>query len=247
MYHQIYEETKNEYYNLKIHEIFDKVLNDREGVYYKHIDEQWILINRNMLQVKYICHRINDESSLESIDKMFGVEVDLKDDYVNKNVMVVHDPFMNGPNFEDYLKKYNHRFIILNVKSERIEFHILELLKKYNINDYFFLDSSFPMIYQLHKHNANVALRYSEYETINTSQNMNDLTNYVWVDCFHGFSLSHTDYQYFKQNNKTICMVSPELQKHNMEMIYQFRDKMINNYMIPSFICCKHDNIIKWI
>lgn len=36
--------------------------------------------------------------------------------------------------------------MILNVKSERIEHKILELLRKYNIKDYFFLDFTFPMI-----------------------------------------------------------------------------------------------------
>lgn len=242
MKYGIYEKNYNVYFNLEIHEIFDKILHDETGIYYKLLDNQWILIDREMLKVRYICHRVNDETELLKINKMFGVEIDLRDDYVNKNVMVVHDPFMFGPSLDDYLKNYNHNFIILNIKSERIELYILELLKKYNITDYFFLDSSFPMIYELNKYNANIALRYSEYELIN-----NNMGNYIWVDCFHGYSLSNNDYHFLKNNNKKICFVSPELQKHDISMINQFKINIKNNLTIPDFICCKHDNIIRWL
>ena len=56
--------------------------------------------------------------------------------------------------------------MILNIKSERIEYKVLNLLQKYNINNYFFLDSSFPMIYQLSEEGEkNIAVRYSEFES----------------------------------------------------------------------------------
>ena len=35
--------------------------------------------------------------------------------------------------------------------DSKYEDKVLELLRKYNVQEYFFLDSSFPMIYQLNK------------------------------------------------------------------------------------------------
>ena len=41
------------------------------------------------------------------------------------------------------------RTVTIYCKTERIEWKVLELVKKHNIKDYFFLDSSFPMIVTL--------------------------------------------------------------------------------------------------
>ena len=72
--------------------------------------------------------------------------------------------------FEEYLKHYDHGTMILNIKSERIEFRVLELLKKYKVEKYFFLDSSFPMIYLLSEQGEkNIALRFSEFEGLDTA------------------------------------------------------------------------------
>ena len=49
---------------------------------------------------------------------------------------IIH--FEPGEDFEDYLKEYHHGTMILNVKSERIEFKILEMLSKYDVKSYFF-------------------------------------------------------------------------------------------------------------
>ena len=47
--------------------------------------------------------------------------------------------YKDGEDFEEYLRHYNHGTMILNIKSERIEFNVLKLLKKYGIKKYFFL------------------------------------------------------------------------------------------------------------
>ena len=95
--------------------------------------------------MEFIAHRINKKEELKNLSRKYGVEIDLRDN-VDGTIYINHDPFILGENFEDYLKEYNHGTMILNIKSERIELKILELLKKYNIKNYFFLDSSFPMI-----------------------------------------------------------------------------------------------------
>ena len=99
--------------------------------------------------MEYIAHRINRIKELKKIPKEYGVELDLRD--FGGRLVLQHEPFMDGEDFAEYLKHYDHGTMILNIKSERIEYKVLELMRKCNIKDYFFLDSSFPMIYLLSK------------------------------------------------------------------------------------------------
>ena len=67
-------------------------------------------------------HRINSINKLKNLNQNYGVEIDLRD--YNKNIHLSHDPFKKGIKFSEYLKKYNHKFIICNIKSERIEIKV---------------------------------------------------------------------------------------------------------------------------
>ena len=117
--------------------------------------------------MEFIAHRINCIKDLENLPKTIGIELDLRE--FNGKLVLQHDPFTNGQIFEELLIKYNHGTMILNIKSERIEFKVLELIKKYNIEKYFFLDSTFPMVNHLIQNGENnIALRFSEYEGIDT-------------------------------------------------------------------------------
>ena len=120
----------------------------------------------------YIAHRINTIEELDRLPSQYGVELDLRDD-LNGRIYIQHNPFEPGEDFEEYLKHYHHGLMILNIKSERIEHKVLELIGKYNVKSYFFLDSSFPMIKLLSDMGeTNIALRYSELEGLDTICNM---------------------------------------------------------------------------
>ena len=281
----IYEYETDKYYKLEIHEIINHIKNNPENTYYKILydlknkDDEKILINKNIvLNTEFIAHRINTTAELEDIDKQFGVELDLRDDHKTGKLILSHDPFTDGEYFEDYLKKYKHNTMILNIKSERIELECLKLIEKYenskNNNDsennnyennkendklkYFFLDSSFPMIYLLNKeyNNQNIACRFSEYEPINQFLEIRDKVKYLWVDCFTKFPLTPEIYKTIKPTEKLskeldkydikICLVSPELQKQSQK-IDEYREYIIENGIIPDMICCKIYNIINWI
>ena len=109
--------------------------------------------------MEYIAHRINTVKELKSLPVEYGVELDLRDD-LNGRIYIQHNPFEPGEDFEEYLKEYHHGTMILNIKSERIELKILEMLPKYDVKSYFFLDSSFPMIWLLsNQGEKNIALR----------------------------------------------------------------------------------------
>ena len=195
--------------------------------------------------MEFIAHRINKLEELEKLSKKYGVEIDLRDN-VDGKIYINHDPFILGEDFEEYLRKYSHGTMILNVKSERIELKILELLKKYNINNYFFLDSSFPMIKLLSdRGEKNIALRYSEYEGLDTLEKMQGKVDWVWVDCFTKLPINNEIYKKIKDMGYKLCLVSPELQGQAEKL--ELYIKQINKEKIEfDAICTKEYNVKKW-
>lgn len=196
--------------------------------------------------MEFIAHRINKKEELKNLSRKYGVEIDLRDN-VDGTIYINHDPFVLGENFEEYLKEYNHGTMILNIKSERIELKILELLKKYNIKNYFFLDSSFPMIKLLSdKGEKNIALRYSEYEGLDTLEKMQGKVNWVWVDCFNKLPIDNEIYKKIRNMGYKLCLVSPELQGQP-ERLKLYAKQIEGEKIKFDAICTKEYNINKWI
>ena len=136
--------------------------------------------------------------------------------------------------------------MILNIKSERIDLRVLELLKKYNIKDYFFLDSSFPMIKLLTDNGEKkIALRYSEFEGLDTLEKMQEKVDWVWVDCFTKLPLNNEIYNKIKKMGYKLCLVSPELQGQP-EKIEKYAEQIKKEKIIFDSICTKVYNIEKW-
>lgn len=193
----------------------------------------------------FCCHRINTIIELLSIPKIYGIEIDLRDD-IYGNIHISHDPFKQGEIFDEFLKYYHHGFIIVNIKSERIEYKVLELLKKYNIKKYFLLDSSFPMIFKLsNEGEKNIALRFSEYEGLDTILNMKEKIDWIWIDCFTKNPLNKTVYNKIKDAGFKICFVSPELQ-NQPEKIKEYKNYFEKENIQLDMICTKSYNIEKW-
>ena len=193
----------------------------------------------------YCCHRINTINELHKISAAHGIELDLRDT-LSGEIYIAHDPFVSGELFDDFLHFYNHAFIILNIKSERIEYKVLELLRKFNISNYFFLDSTFPMIYKLSgEGEKKIAIRFSEYESIDTALAMKGLVDWVWVDCFTKNPLTKENYAILKSAGYKICFVSPELQNQSTK-INEYKSYFENNHILIDMICTKSYNIDKW-
>ncbi len=192
----------------------------------------------------YIAHRINSKEELKKLPQEFGVELDLRDH--GEQLIVQHDPFKDGENFEEYLGEYQHGLMILNIKSERIEHRVLDLLEKYAIKDYFFLDSSFPMVYTLSQSGEhNVAVRFSEFEGIDTVLAMKKQVNWVWVDCFTKMPLDRDKSLAIKQAGLKICLVSPELQGRD-DQIEAYAKEILDASIDVDAICTKSYNIERW-
>jgi hypothetical protein len=194
--------------------------------------------------MEYIAHRINTIQELKKIPKEYGVELDLRD--FGDRLILQHDPFIDGEDFSEYLKNYEHGTMILNIKSERIERKVLGLMQKYNIKDYFFLDSSFPMIYSLSESGEkNIALRFSEFEGIDTILNMKDKIDWIWVDCFSKLPIENENYNLLKQHGFKFCLVSPELQGQD-EKLEEYKKYLKDENIIFDAICTKIDNVRRW-
>jgi|TARA_Y100000310_G_scaffold101090_1_gene98994 hypothetical protein len=195
--------------------------------------------------MEFIAHRINTVEQLKKVPKEYGVEVDLRD-YGDK-LILQHDPFTDGEDFEKYLKYYNHGTIILNIKSERIEFRIIDLLMKYKVKDYFFLDCSFPMIYLLSEQGEkNIALRFSEFEGLDTIINMRGKVNWVWVDCFTRMPIDRTSAKSLQSIGYKTCLVSPDLQGQPDD-IEEYKSYIGIKKIFFDAVCVKNNNISKWI
>ncbi len=193
----------------------------------------------------YICHRINTRKELAQVPQEYGVELDLRDD-TNGGIYISHEPFIPGEPFEDYLRDYRGKLMILNVKSERIEEEALRLLDKYGVTSYFFLDSTFPMIYLLSQKGCfNTAIRFSEFEGMDTLKSMSGRSEWVWADCFTKMPLDKESYAMIKDMGYKICIVSPELQGQQ-EKLEEYGSCLLENGMIPDAVCTKIYNIDRW-
>ncbi len=189
----------------------------------------------------YIRHRINTVKDLKTVPADMGIELDVR--YEGDKLILHHDPFVTGELFEDLLKEYNHKMIILNVKTEGIEEEVLRLIKKYNVKDYFFLDVSFPALIKLVKAGENnIAVRFSEYEPIEQCLSVKGMVHWVWVDCFNKLPLDDKSYKDLKSHFK-ICLVSPELQKYPTDRINEFKS-IVKNYDIDA-VCTKVPDLWK--
>ena len=62
-----------------------------------------------------IAHRINKIRELINLNNKYGIEIDIRN-YKNE-LIIEHDPFKKGVKLEKFLKYYNHKFLIANIKS----------------------------------------------------------------------------------------------------------------------------------
>lgn len=195
--------------------------------------------------MEYISHRVNTKEELMELSTEYGVELDLRDNLEGR-IYIQHNPFEPGEDFEEYLKAYHHGTMILNVKSERIEHKILEMIKNYDVKSYFFLDSTFPMIKLLSDlGEKNIAVRYSEYEGMDTLRVMSGKIDWVWVDTFTKLPMNNEIYKEMKKLGYKICLVSPELQGQP-DKIEIYAKQIKDEGIVFDAICTKEYNIKRW-
>ena len=106
--------------------------------------------------MEIIAHRINTSKELIYIPLDLGVEIDIRTN--NDQLILSHDPFKKGELMEEWLDHYQHKTLILNLKEEGLENKVLELMYKFDIKNFFFLDQSFPFLVKTFKKVLRIAL-----------------------------------------------------------------------------------------
>ncbi len=195
--------------------------------------------------MKFISHRRNTIEELQATPREYGVEVDIRSDH--GQLLIHHDPFAKGDDFEEWLKHYQHGTLILNVKEEGLEARLIDLMKQYKIEDYFFLDQSFPFLIKwskLGEHHC--AVRVSEFESIETALSLAGKIDWVWVDCFTKFPLAGIDAKRLQDAGFKLCLVSPELQGRPADSAIPELAKLLNErHITADAICTKNPELWK--
>lgn len=188
---------------------------------------------------------MNQQHHLENIPKSVGAEIDVR--VWQDELVLAHEPFKIGEDIENYLKNYAHSTLIFNIKCEQIEYRILELVQKYQITDYFFLDSSIPMMNKLaDKYSDHLAVRFSEFEPIEQLRLFSSRAKWVWVDCFNRFILTQDHTVEMKKLGFKICLVCPSLQGRPQD-IQSHIDKIKSEKIQIDAVCSKLDYQSLWL
>ena len=129
-----------------------------------------------------IAHRINARDALARVPRELGVELDLRS--ASGRIIVHHDAFCEGEDFERWLDNYEHRLLVLNVKEDGLEERILGHLKARGVEDFFFLDQPFPTLLRLARGGeSRCATRLSAFESLESVLALRGRVDWVWVDC----------------------------------------------------------------
>lgn len=195
--------------------------------------------------MNFISHRRNSIEELKATPTEYGVEVDIRSD--NGKLVIHHDPFALGDDFEEWIKHYQHGTLILNVKEEGLEARLIDLMRQRGIDDYFFLDQSFPYLIKWSKlGERHCAVRVSEFESIETALTLAGKIDWVWVDCFTKFPLSGEDTKRLQDAGFKLCLVSPELQSRPAETTIPELAKLLAERQITAdAICTKKPELWK--
>ena len=192
-----------------------------------------------------IKHRINSIKELEKINFKYGVEIDVRS--LKNRLCLNHEPYNSGVSLDSFLKKFNHSFLIVNIKEEGIEFKVLEKLKKNKVKNFFLLDVTVPQILKIlkRKKEKRIAIRISKYENLEGAMKLANKIDWVWVDTFDGkLPITFNQIKKLKKKKLRICLVSPELpMKKNL-----YLDKLKTNFKkkinLFDAICTKNPK--KW-
>ena len=194
--------------------------------------------------MEIIIHRVNKVKDLKKIDNNFGCEIDIRAN--NSKLILNHDPYKGGDNFQNYLENYNHGTLVLNIKESGIENDVLKLVRKYKIKSYFLLDVENPFIFYAKKNNiCDLALRFSEYEPIENIIFFKNKFNWVWIDTPSKFPIDNKKI-YKHLSNFKLCLVCPERWSQPEKIVKYKKVIKENNFKIDA-VMTSYKYIKNWI
>jgi len=189
---------------------------------------------------KLLKHRCNNASDLVMLQNYNGFEIDIR---THKGKLICqHEPFLDGTDLNEILENSSSNLIVLNVKEDGLEDHIVELLVKYGINKYFFLDQPMPSLIKSLKKGYSCAMRSSDFESISLIEKIKP--NWLWIDSFSG-NWEHyiSSIELSQKFHVSTCLVSPELQSRNSDEEYFLLKEKFGTLFYPDAVCTK-DNLL---
>ncbi len=163
--------------------------------------------------------REEEKNSVEAFERSFssgfGTETDIRD--FNGELVISHDiPTKKGITLKRFFEVFNSYDntlpLALNIKSDGLQSHIFDLLKEYDILNYFVFDMSVPDALGYLKKGIKAYTRESEYER---TPSFYEKAKGVWMDEFKESWIEPENINKHLSNNKEVCIVSPELHKRD--------------------------------
>ena len=189
-----------------------------------------------------VSHRVNTLEQLKKTPKDQGVEVDIRS--FGEELIIHHDPFKKGENFEVWLETYDHSLLILNVKEEGIEVRLREIMNKKNIENYFILDISQPFSIKYFKQGlSDFSIRLSHFEILDSLKRYSDFKGWIWLDSLNGPVLNEEIADYLRNSSLKTCLVSPELVGDGIEEIKEYKKLHSQLNYIPDAVCTKRPEL----
>tara|TARA_Y100000389_G_scaffold68820_1_gene65354 strand:+ start:8253 stop:8816 length:564 start_codon:yes stop_codon:yes gene_type:complete len=179
---------------------------------------------------------------LRKISTFFGTEIDIRSN--GSKLILNHEPNTKGDKLEDYLSEYKHGTLILNIKEAGIENEVIKKVKQAKINSYFLLDVEYPYIFKsIKKKQKNIAIRFSEIESINNAKLLQKNFNWIWIDTITKLPINKENLKVIKKYNS--CVVCPERWGRPRE-IKSYWKKMIKLKFVPNAIMCEEKYANMW-
>ena len=192
--------------------------------------------------MEIIAHRRNRIEELVATPAEHGVEVDIRSD--GGRLVIHHDPFAEGEEFERWIDHYRHGTLILNVKEEGLEGRLQAIMDDRGIDRFFFLDQSFPFLIRTARQGERrSAVRVSEYESVETALAVAPLVDWAWVDCFSRFPLDRISAARLVEAGLKLCVVSPELQGRSADEIDILRELLAAEDIQADAVCTKRPDL----
>jgi hypothetical protein len=196
--------------------------------------------------MKLIAHRRNTSELLLATPREYGIEVDIRS--LGERMIIHHDAFKPGEDFESWVANYSHGTLILNVKEEGLEERLIRCMSERGIADYFFLDQSFPFLIKTSRQGeSRCAVRVSEFESIDTALTLAGKIDWVWIDCFTRFPLDREGWLRLTAAGFRLCLVSPELQgRFDEAEIREWKAQFRAWGVTPDAVCTKLELMQVW-
>lgn len=184
----------------------------------------------------------NEQNNLKAFENSlllgFGIEVDIRD--FKGDIAISHD-LANEESLKlrsllELYKNYNNKFTLaFNIKSDGLSTILKNYLSLFQIKNYFIFDASVPDSLNYINLGITTFTRQSEYEI---SPNFYDLAQGVWLDEFYSSWISEKILNLHKQNNKKICIVSPELHNREYKLEWQKYKKILHEVNPDDVFLC---------